>query len=321
MFCSSVDASRHRSYINYGYGYSETTNSPNKPSFGNLAPLDASDYGRSYESGDVRNLNYGYSVTSNNNHGSNSFTYGKPSYIGGTDQNYHLIKNDGTYRQGEQVAGLPPYSMYRAQNRFHPTTFNADANEHTGEVVLSADNTNSQDNFLQDNSAVSSDLVSDLTAQGSDSGGSQVDLQPPVNSAYEYTAPVLPSGYDYHPPPPVTPYYYPPPPPAPPSIQYLPAPIRPPPPPPLPTKSTHYYLGAKLWFLPLLFSAYYIIYVALLIFRALARHKYNFSQNLFSAATSLSSARSDGSLLDQLTRSVTRQLVNASVKYLERSKD
>lgn len=43
---------------------------------------------------------------------------------------------------------------------------------------------------------------------------------------------------------------------------------------------SYYYLGRKLWYIPLYFSIYFIIYVTVLILKSIARHKVDFKHNL-----------------------------------------
>lgn len=47
---------------------------------------------------------------------------------------------------------------------------------------------------------------------------------------------------------------------------------------------SYYYIGKKLWYLPLYFSIYFIIYIAALVLKSVARHKINFPANLAEAA-------------------------------------
>ncbi|XP_015110796.1 uncharacterized protein LOC107037000 [Diachasma alloeum] len=47
---------------------------------------------------------------------------------------------------------------------------------------------------------------------------------------------------------------------------------------------SYYYIGKKLWYLPLYFSIYFIIYIAALVLKSIARHKINFPQQLAEAA-------------------------------------
>jgi hypothetical protein len=66
---------------------------------------------------------------------------------------------------------------------------------------------------------------------------------------------------------------------------------------------TYYYLGRHLWYVPLYFSIYFIIYVGALILKAIARHKILFPENLQAAAAATA-------------RSIAlRQLETATEKY------
>ncbi|XP_043461326.1 uncharacterized protein LOC122497951 [Leptopilina heterotoma] len=47
---------------------------------------------------------------------------------------------------------------------------------------------------------------------------------------------------------------------------------------------SYYYIGRKLWYIPLYFSIYFIIYIAALVLKSVARHKINFPSNLAAAA-------------------------------------
>ena len=46
---------------------------------------------------------------------------------------------------------------------------------------------------------------------------------------------------------------------------------------------SYYYIGKKLWYVPLYFSIYFIIYIAALVLKSVARHKINFPTNLAAA--------------------------------------
>ncbi|XP_029156876.1 uncharacterized protein LOC114929484 [Nylanderia fulva] len=48
---------------------------------------------------------------------------------------------------------------------------------------------------------------------------------------------------------------------------------------------SYYFIGKKLWYIPLYFSIYFIIYIAALVLKSIARHKINFPANLAEAAT------------------------------------
>lgn len=47
---------------------------------------------------------------------------------------------------------------------------------------------------------------------------------------------------------------------------------------------SYYFIGKKLWYLPLYFSIYFIIYIAALVLKSIARHKINFPTSLAEAA-------------------------------------
>ena len=47
---------------------------------------------------------------------------------------------------------------------------------------------------------------------------------------------------------------------------------------------SYYYIGKKLWYIPLYFSIYFIIYIAALVLKSVARHKISFPANLAAAA-------------------------------------
>jgi len=43
---------------------------------------------------------------------------------------------------------------------------------------------------------------------------------------------------------------------------------------------SYYFIGKKLWYIPLYFSIYFIIYIAALVLKSIARHKINFPAHL-----------------------------------------
>ncbi|EFN80033.1 hypothetical protein EAI_10732 [Harpegnathos saltator] len=47
---------------------------------------------------------------------------------------------------------------------------------------------------------------------------------------------------------------------------------------------SYYFIGKKLWYIPLYFSIYFIIYIAALVLKSIARHKINFPTHLAEAA-------------------------------------
>lgn len=102
----------------------------------------------------------------------------------------------------------------------------------------------------------------------------------------------------------------------------------PPPPPPttaapevedtrVTNRFSYYYLGKKLWYLPLYFSVYFIIYVGALIIKSIARHKITYPQH-FKTKRSLGFNISEDDL-HNLTRLTCNALFNAAEKYLMKS--
>lgn len=47
---------------------------------------------------------------------------------------------------------------------------------------------------------------------------------------------------------------------------------------------SYYFIGKKLWYVPLYFSIYFIIYIAALVLKSIARHKISFPAHLAEAA-------------------------------------
>lgn len=149
---------------------------------------------------------------------------------------------------------------------------------------------------------------------------------PSSTTRYEYIPPLSASteGYDYKPPSalPAEGYVYKPPPPRFPGYDYKP-PSQPtggytylPPPVSDPEYAT-YHIGTKLWYLPLIFSAYFSMYVIWLILVALIRHRVSFIQNLFNAANGVFSAQRTNSedSLNQILNKITTAIRSASEKY------
>ncbi|CAG9759651.1 unnamed protein product [Ceutorhynchus assimilis] len=58
------------------------------------------------------------------------------------------------------------------------------------------------------------------------------------------------------------------------------------------THYSYYYLGRKLWYIPLYFSVYFIIYVTVLILKSIARHKVRLKYKWYEHDTSAKQARS-----------------------------
>lgn len=59
---------------------------------------------------------------------------------------------------------------------------------------------------------------------------------------------------------------------------------------------SYYFIGKKLWYIPLYFSIYFIIYIAALVLKSIARHKINFPAHLAEAVATHSrrSEENDG---------------------------
>lgn len=53
---------------------------------------------------------------------------------------------------------------------------------------------------------------------------------------------------------------------------------------------SYYFIGKKLWYVPLYFSIYFIIYISALILKSVARHKINFPATLAAASADARSA-------------------------------
>lgn len=73
---------------------------------------------------------------------------------------------------------------------------------------------------------------------------------------------------------------------------------------------SYYYLGRKLWYIPLYFSVYFIVYVTILILKSIARHKIQFSHHF---DKSRNSRELD---IDQVNRTVVNSINSAIGKYM-----
>ncbi|XP_059482873.1 uncharacterized protein LOC132201029 [Neocloeon triangulifer] len=107
-----------------------------------------------------------------------------------------------------------------------------------------------------------------------------------------------------------------------------PAPPMPPTPPP-PTAApaapeekrqqpySYYYIGRKLWYVPLYFSLYFVIYVAALIIRAISRHKVTFPDRLPTPSSrSLGDDQSTENSLNEKTADINQILEDMLLKYM-----
>lgn len=76
---------------------------------------------------------------------------------------------------------------------------------------------------------------------------------------------------------------------------------------------SYYYLGRKLWYIPLYFSIYFIIYVTVLILKSIARHKVDFKHNLNDLHTKYRKSRNME--LNDVHRTVDSAIESSSRKY------
>ncbi|VEN50452.1 unnamed protein product [Callosobruchus maculatus] len=87
------------------------------------------------------------------------------------------------------------------------------------------------------------------------------------------------------------------------------------------THYSYYYLGRKLWYIPLYFSIYFVIYVMILIVKAIARHKVQYKHDWLTthsrSSRKLDSYSLDGMrTVDEVHRNVTEALDHLNKKYL-----
>lgn len=74
---------------------------------------------------------------------------------------------------------------------------------------------------------------------------------------------------------------------------------------------SYYYLGRKLWYIPLYFSIYFIIYVTVLILKSIARHKVQFKHHFTDKYR-----KSRTSEMDDLHKDVSRAVQESHHKYM-----
>lgn len=79
---------------------------------------------------------------------------------------------------------------------------------------------------------------------------------------------------------------------------------------------SYYFLGPKLWYVPLFFSIYFLCYIIALILKAVSRHKIQIPGKVSAPVTARESEVR--SVLDQLTNDVTQALAQAAVKYIKK---
>lgn len=76
---------------------------------------------------------------------------------------------------------------------------------------------------------------------------------------------------------------------------------------------SYYYLGRKLWYIPLYFSIYFIIYVTILILKSIARHKVDFKHSLNDLHNKYRKSRNMD--IGDVQRNVERAIEVSSRKY------
>ncbi|KAF7271690.1 hypothetical protein GWI33_015482 [Rhynchophorus ferrugineus] len=87
------------------------------------------------------------------------------------------------------------------------------------------------------------------------------------------------------------------------------------------THYSYYYLGRKLWYIPLYFSVYFIIYVTVLIVKSIARHKVNIKYKWYEHDISAKQARSLdlGSVreeeISRIYQNLSTAINNSTAKY------
>lgn len=73
---------------------------------------------------------------------------------------------------------------------------------------------------------------------------------------------------------------------------------------------SYYYLGRKLWYIPLYFSVYFIVYITILILKSIARHKVSFVQHFDDKRTSRNLD------INEMEREVNNAVYTSSKKYM-----
>lgn len=73
---------------------------------------------------------------------------------------------------------------------------------------------------------------------------------------------------------------------------------------------SYYYLGRKLWYIPLYFSVYFIVYITVLILKSIARHKVSFVQHFDDKRTGRNYD------IDEIGKDVNRAIEIATEKYM-----
>lgn len=78
---------------------------------------------------------------------------------------------------------------------------------------------------------------------------------------------------------------------------------------------SYYFLGPKLWYVPLFFSIYFLCYIIALILKAVSRHKIQIPGKV---SVPVTARENEVTVLDQLTNDVTQALAQAAVKYIKK---
>jgi hypothetical protein len=77
---------------------------------------------------------------------------------------------------------------------------------------------------------------------------------------------------------------------------------------------TFYYIGRKLWYLPMYFSAYFATYLTLILVKAVARHKIIFPLQYW---TGTSTSRSLGSRFNKRELDLVTEVIMKALKETE----
>ncbi|KAK9889386.1 hypothetical protein WA026_004660 [Henosepilachna vigintioctopunctata] len=79
---------------------------------------------------------------------------------------------------------------------------------------------------------------------------------------------------------------------------------------------SYYYIGRKLWYIPLYFSVYFIIYVTFLILKSIARHKIQFKHDFVDHHHARASRQlTDNERIDNLHNNVSEALLQGKKKF------
>lgn len=79
---------------------------------------------------------------------------------------------------------------------------------------------------------------------------------------------------------------------------------------------TYYYIGRKLWFIPLYFSVYFIIYIASLLVKSIARHKIKYPVSYWAGYDKRALGDGLNKLeLELTTEQITKALATTELRY------